>query len=337
MIARIRARATYANVTATIALFVALGGTAGAAVLMTGKNVKDGSLTGADIKNGSIATADVKDGGLLAKDFKPGELVGGARGATGPKGDTGSPGADGAAGALGAAGPQGPAGPAGAAGAPGQAGPAGGPLPKYTHVIGTATFTSTHTGTKVFDIRGFDWGGRTPIDSTGLAVGSFKWDGFTLIKAQDDASVTLVSDLSVNEVESTVTIRLKQSDASAPYATYNLPGSVLVKLEHTASGTPGGEPLEKLTLHFNSGTPAPEESPSVPGDPSPPLLPDGRAQVGTLTLTSTRYGSIGPVPIYGTNWGVIRPVNPDTDVPGGMQGPLLLDLDKAVGPESAAL
>src|SRR3954451_7016296 len=220
MIARIRARATYANVTATIALFVALGGTAGAAVLMTGKNVKDGSLTGADIKNGSIATADVKDGGLLAKDFKPGELVGGARGATGPKGDQGSPGADGAAGAPGVAGGQGPAGPAGAGG---KAGPAGGPLPKYTHVIGTATFTSPHTGTKVFDIRGFDWGGRTPIDASGFPLSSFKWDGFTLVKAQDDASVTLVSDLSVNEVESTVTIRLKQSGASAPYATYNLP------------------------------------------------------------------------------------------------------------------
>ena len=55
-----------------------------AATLITGADVKDGSLTGADVrngsltgfdvKNGSLGGVDVRDGSLLAKDFKAGEL-----------------------------------------------------------------------------------------------------------------------------------------------------------------------------------------------------------------------------------------------------------------------
>lgn len=87
---RISSRLTFANVVSVLALFVALGSSATAAVLITGKNVKNNSLTGADIKNNSIASADVKDRSLLAKDFKPGQLVSGAPGPQGPKGDTGT-------------------------------------------------------------------------------------------------------------------------------------------------------------------------------------------------------------------------------------------------------
>jgi len=107
---RFRSRLTFANVVSVLALFVALGGSATAAVLITGKNVKDGTLTGKDIKNNSVGSVDVKDGDLLTKDFKPGQLVAGAPGATGPqgpqgpqgpkgdkgdKGDPGTPGTDG--------------------------------------------------------------------------------------------------------------------------------------------------------------------------------------------------------------------------------------------------
>src|SRR4051794_19771168 len=81
---RLRSRLTYANVMATVAVFIALGGSATAAVLITGKNVKDGTLTGKDIKNSSIGSVDVKDGTLLPKDFR------GARLPAGPKGDTGT-------------------------------------------------------------------------------------------------------------------------------------------------------------------------------------------------------------------------------------------------------
>ena len=65
------------------------GGSAYAAITVTGKNVKNSSLTGKDIKNSSLATADVKNRSLLAADFKPGQLPAGAQGVQGAKGDTG--------------------------------------------------------------------------------------------------------------------------------------------------------------------------------------------------------------------------------------------------------
>ena len=60
MLSKLRTRLTYANVVATLALFVALGGSSYAAITITGKNVKDSSLTGKDIKNNSVTGADVK-------------------------------------------------------------------------------------------------------------------------------------------------------------------------------------------------------------------------------------------------------------------------------------
>jgi hypothetical protein len=95
-----RDKLTYANVTATLALFIALGGSSYAAVKITGKNVADGSLTTKDVKNRS----------LLKRDFKSGQLPAGAPGAQGLKGEQGArggqglKGADGDDGAPGAAG-----------------------------------------------------------------------------------------------------------------------------------------------------------------------------------------------------------------------------------------
>jgi hypothetical protein len=89
---RIRTRLTYANLMATLGVFLALGGTSYAALTITGRNVRNGSLTGRDVKNGSLGSADIGDRRLLAKDFKPGQLPSGppgARGATGPAGPPG--------------------------------------------------------------------------------------------------------------------------------------------------------------------------------------------------------------------------------------------------------
>jgi hypothetical protein len=66
--ALLRRRLTYSNVMATLAVFIAVGGSAAAAVVITGRNVKDGSLTGSDVKNGSLSTLDVKDHSLLGTD-----------------------------------------------------------------------------------------------------------------------------------------------------------------------------------------------------------------------------------------------------------------------------
>jgi hypothetical protein len=47
-----------------VALFFALGGSAYGALVITGKNVRNGSLSGRDIKNGSLASRDMKRNSL---------------------------------------------------------------------------------------------------------------------------------------------------------------------------------------------------------------------------------------------------------------------------------
>ena len=90
---------------AYLALFAALGGSAYAAVTVTGKNIKDGTITGRDVKNRSLGTSKLTATAVSS-------LVGrqGPAGPQGPKGDTGLKGD------TGATGPQGPAGPAGPSG-----------------------------------------------------------------------------------------------------------------------------------------------------------------------------------------------------------------------------
>jgi hypothetical protein len=85
---RIFGAGRYANVTATMALVVALGGTSYAAIKLPAN---------------SVTSKTVKDRSLLSKDFKRGQLPAGKKGAAGP------------AGPAGPAGTPGPAGPAGAA------------------------------------------------------------------------------------------------------------------------------------------------------------------------------------------------------------------------------
>src|ERR1700748_1908548 len=80
-----RRRPSPALVVALLALFVALGGSASAAFIITGRNVKNGSLTGKDVKNGSLGSSDVKNHSLTSKDIK-----GRVRGPRGPAGAPGS-------------------------------------------------------------------------------------------------------------------------------------------------------------------------------------------------------------------------------------------------------
>ena len=57
-------RPTYAGVTATLALFTALGGSAFAAATITGVDVTNGSLTSSDVRNGSLKSRDIDNGSL---------------------------------------------------------------------------------------------------------------------------------------------------------------------------------------------------------------------------------------------------------------------------------
>lgn len=109
---RFRRRPQPATVIAGIALFAATTGTATAASqLITGKQIKDGSITAKDIKRRSLGTAQLSPKAIKA--------LRGAKGATGAQGPAGAAGAVGAVGPAGAAGPQGIAGPQGPQGVPG--------------------------------------------------------------------------------------------------------------------------------------------------------------------------------------------------------------------------
>jgi len=132
-LARTRRRLTYANVVATLALFVALGGASIAAVELLPKR----SVGTKQLKKNAVTTKKVKNGTLLALDFRDNQLpageqgppgqkgtagangANGATGATGPNGATGATGVSGATGLSGATGSTGPTGPTGATGAAG--------------------------------------------------------------------------------------------------------------------------------------------------------------------------------------------------------------------------
>jgi hypothetical protein len=81
-----RSHVTYANVIATLALFIAIGGGAYAATRLP-KN----SVGRKQIKANAINASKVADRSLLSRDFKAGQLPAGARGPQGiqgPKGDS---------------------------------------------------------------------------------------------------------------------------------------------------------------------------------------------------------------------------------------------------------
>jgi hypothetical protein len=99
MAARVRSRLSYANVMATIAVFIALGGGAYAAIKLPANSV--GSR---QIKANAISSSKVKPRSLLASDFRAGQLPRGRQGPQGAQGSQGLPGTNGAAGPTGASG-----------------------------------------------------------------------------------------------------------------------------------------------------------------------------------------------------------------------------------------
>jgi hypothetical protein len=104
--ARFRRHVNYGNVTATLALFLALGG---------------GAYAVTALPKNSVTTIQVKNGSLLAKDFKKGQLKAGKTGPAGGKGDQGLRGLTGAQGDPGLQGLKGDQGIPGANGVDGTA------------------------------------------------------------------------------------------------------------------------------------------------------------------------------------------------------------------------
>lgn len=87
MFKRLSRHVTYANIVASLALFLALSGTAYAVATITGADVVDESLTGADVKGaapspghaavaGTLTTYDIKDQTIHATDLSPDAVTG---------------------------------------------------------------------------------------------------------------------------------------------------------------------------------------------------------------------------------------------------------------------
>jgi hypothetical protein len=183
LLCRLRhSRPSPATVIACVALAVACTGTATAATL----------ITGAQIKNNSVTTKDVKNKSLRAGDFKPGTLLRGAAGARG------------AAGPQGAQGLQGPQGPQGRQGAPGLSDLEVASDSTPTNSVSPKTLTVTCPADKQAISTGYDIvGGKTGVPPDTLLevvadqVASFGNQGFAGAYETDPTTETWAISLSV--------------------------------------------------------------------------------------------------------------------------------------------
>jgi hypothetical protein len=64
VIDRLRRHFTYANVMATLAVFIALGGSSYAALNLTGRDIKDGSLTHRELKRNTLGGTKIRESKL---------------------------------------------------------------------------------------------------------------------------------------------------------------------------------------------------------------------------------------------------------------------------------
>jgi hypothetical protein len=102
MLGWVRPRFTYANVMATVAVFIALGGASYAAIKLPknsvgSKQLKSGAVKASDLGNNAVSSPKVANGSLLSEDFAAGQLPQGPKGAPGDPGRRGETGPAGAA------------------------------------------------------------------------------------------------------------------------------------------------------------------------------------------------------------------------------------------------
>jgi len=142
---------TYANVMATIAVFVALGGTGYAAVKLAKNQVRS-----KHIKDGEVRSGDILDGTIQARDIRKGAIPGVN---TGP----GASGGTGGTGAAGAAGPAGPAGPTGPQGVPGNDGAPGTNGTNGTNGAPGAAIVASKTSGSGYSVGSDSYGATTTL------------------------------------------------------------------------------------------------------------------------------------------------------------------------------
>ena len=67
---------SYANVVATLALIVALGGTSYAALHIGSRQIVNNSVRSKDVRNGTLVGKDVRNRSLSGRDIEPGSIAG---------------------------------------------------------------------------------------------------------------------------------------------------------------------------------------------------------------------------------------------------------------------
>jgi hypothetical protein len=79
VVSKLRARLSYANIVASVALFIALGGTSYAVATgsIDSREIKNNSVRGADIRNSSLTGADIRNNRLTGADIRNNRLTGG--------------------------------------------------------------------------------------------------------------------------------------------------------------------------------------------------------------------------------------------------------------------
>lgn len=159
-------KVSYANVTSTLALITAMGGTAYAAASLPADSVGSRQL-----RNHSVSDVKVRPHSLRARDFRAGDLPAGKRGAIGLAGPRGH---------AGKVGPRGPAGPASGAAGGDLAGSFPNPVIAPAAVTAGKLAPGSVTETKL---------GLTTV----VTVGSFEATPFEQTKANCPAGTTILS------------------------------------------------------------------------------------------------------------------------------------------------
>jgi hypothetical protein len=104
LLSRVRARLSYANLTATLALFIALGGTTYAATSLPHNSVgaaqiRSNAVGASEIRRNAVSGSEIRDGAIGTRDISASarSSLRGSRGLQGPAGPAGPTGAAGTA------------------------------------------------------------------------------------------------------------------------------------------------------------------------------------------------------------------------------------------------
>ena len=331
MLKRFGRRLTYANVIASVALFLALGGGAYAA---------SGALSG-----GVIHACYQKQTGALRVALRGTceksqvALAWNQTGPAGPAGATGPAGQAGATGPAGATGATGPAGPAGPAGATGPAGPAGQmqsstPAPSLPMTI---TLTPA-AGTQItFPIDSVSLSGSNPTSaggsSSGTGVGKTTWGPVGFSRPRDAFSTQLLNDSVKGQQFQSATLTASAPGGGAPFAKWSLNDVYITGYQLAGSS---GSHEDSGSLTFLSPSSA-ATSPALTFDSSATYPTPIPVPAGTFTWSSNPPS--GTVPIFNNSWGEAVTLSQSTSGPPSPGKATFSDLnvEKAVDADSPTL